>query len=59
MDDILPVFIKDTQNSLDAAALASTQIDLQKTLLELTTRVMGKVAYDVRSSEAAPCLNLQ
>ena len=59
MDDILPVFIKDTQKSLDAAALASTQIDLQKTFLELTTRVMGKAAYDVRSPEVVRFMNLQ
>lgn len=38
----------DTEKVLDEAAQTDTSIDLQSMLLELTTRLMGNMAYDVR-----------
>ena len=47
IDDVLPTLLADAEKVLDDAALQGVQMDLQKWLLELTTRFMGKVAYDV------------
>ena len=47
IDDVLPNFLQVTKTALDVAAEVSTPIDLQEIFLELTTRLMGKVAYDV------------
>lgn len=44
---MLPPIIEDTKKFLDKAAKEESLIDLQDVLLELTTRLMGKVAYDV------------
>ena len=38
----------DTQYYLDDAAQKRIQVDLQAVLLELTTRLMGSIAYNVR-----------
>ena len=38
----------DTEKTLDDAAQTATSVDLQSVLLELTTRLMGNMAYDVR-----------
>lgn len=47
IDDVLPPLLVDTEQVLDHAAWQRTQVDLQRVLLELTTRLMGNVAYDV------------
>lgn len=47
IDDVLPPILADTERTLDRAAQQSSQIDLQDVLLELTTRLMGKIAYEV------------
>lgn len=51
IDDVLPPVLADTERALDDAAQRGTLIDLQGLLLELTTRLMGTMAYDV-------CFNL-
>ena len=48
IDDVLPPIVADTQRTLDAAVQNATLVDLQSVLLELTTRLMGNMAYDVR-----------
>ena len=40
----------DTEKALDDAAQTNTLIDLQSMLIELTTRLMGNMAYDVCSA---------
>ena len=48
IDETLPPILQDTKHTLDEAALSGSQVDLQSVLLEMTTRLMGKIAYDVR-----------
>ena len=48
IDEILPPFLADAKHCLNEASLGTTPIDLQDVFLELTTRLMGKMAYDVR-----------
>ena len=48
IDVVLPPIVADTQRTLDAAVQNATLVDLQSVLLELTTRLMGNMAYDVR-----------
>ena len=48
IDVVLPPIVADTERLLDAAAKNATLVDLQSVLLELTTRLMGNMAYDVR-----------
>lgn len=47
IEDVLPPILADTERTLDQAAQQRQQIDLQSVLLELTTRLMGKTAYEV------------
>ena len=47
IDDVLPSLLEDTKEILDSASLDHRTIDMQETLLSLTTRFMGNVAYDV------------
>ena len=47
IDDVLPSILQDTQKMLDDVAAVRTRVDLQEVFLELTTRFMGKVAFDV------------
>ena len=47
IDAVMPPIIADTEKLLDAAATNATLVDLQSVLLELTTRLMGNMAYDV------------
>ena len=47
IDEVLPPLLADTEQVLDDAVQHRKQIDLQQVLLELTTRFMGNVAYDV------------
>ena len=47
INEVLPPFLGDTKEYLDKASEEGTIIDLQHVFLELTTRLMGKMAYDV------------
>ena len=47
IDDTLPIFLKETNRHLDCAATSGQVVNLQDTLLELTTLLMGNIAYDV------------
>ena len=48
----MPPILVDTEEFLDGAVRNDRVIDLQIVLLDLTTRLMGNMAYDVR--EFAP-----
>ena len=48
IDDVLPPLLGQMNARLEAAAAGNAVIDLQRVFLELTTRLMGKIAYDVR-----------
>lgn len=50
----MPPILADTVEFLDDALRTGSVIDLQVVLLDLTTRVMGNVAYDVREYCRAP-----
>ncbi len=54
VDDILPPLLADTKQDLDDASNTRTVLDLQNVLLELTTRLMGRMAYDV-SGDGTNC----
>jgi len=47
INDILPPLLAETKRDLDEASRTGAVIDLQNVLLELTTRLIGKMAYDV------------
>ena len=47
VEDALPPLLADTQRCLDVSSKAGVVLDLQNVILELTTRLMGKMAYDV------------
>ena len=47
IDQILPPYLHDLEEQLDAIARSSGVVDLQELFLELTTRLMGQMAYDV------------
>ena len=47
INDTLPPILRDTERRLDAAALASEAVDMQEIFLDMTTRLMGNMAYDV------------
>ena len=49
IDDVLPPLVEKLNDRLRAAAETDATIDLQGELLDLTTRLMGKIAYDVVS----------
>jgi len=59
IDDILPPLLADTILELDDAAQRGVQVDLQKVLLELTTRFMGRVAYDVSLFVSNTCFEFR
>lgn len=48
VEDVLPPILADTEESLDNASRQGNVMDLQIVLLDLTTRLMGNIAYDVR-----------
>ena len=48
IEDVLPPILADTEEYLDNASRKDSVVDLQKVLLDLTTRLMGNMAYDVR-----------
>ena len=47
IDHDLPPILDDTERSLDKAACSNEILDMQQIFLELTTRLMGRIAYDV------------
>ncbi|KAI9801024.1 MAG: hypothetical protein M1825_003558 [Sarcosagium campestre] len=47
VDDVLPEFLRKTLSTLREAEHASTITDLDFVFLDLTTRLMGRVAYDM------------
>lgn len=50
MENVLPPIFADTEKSLDDASRDGNVVDLQIVLLDLTTRLMGNMAYDVCAS---------
>ncbi|KAL2047240.1 hypothetical protein N7G274_001259 [Stereocaulon virgatum] len=54
IDDVLPSILADTEKTLDDAAQAAASVDLQSILLELTTRLMGNMAYDMDMPSSLP-----
>ncbi|KAI4162145.1 MAG: hypothetical protein LQ342_004161 [Letrouitia transgressa] len=54
IDDALPPILADKEGALDDAARKSDVIDMQDFFLELTTRLMGKVAYDMDMPASLP-----
>ncbi|MCJ1352670.1 MAG: hypothetical protein MMC33_002654 [Icmadophila ericetorum] len=54
IDEDLPPVIEDTKRFLDQASKEERVTDLQDVLLELTTRLMGKVAYDMDIDGSMP-----
>ena len=47
IEHVVPPIFKDTEKSLNDASRCEKVIDLQSVLLDLTTRLMGNMAYDV------------
>ena len=50
---MLPLLLQDTNKVLDMASQNHTVVNMQEIFLELTTRLMGTVAYDVRLAPLA------
>lgn len=51
---VLPPILVDVQECLDNASKKGSVIDLQIVLLDLTTRLMGKMAYDTDTPASLP-----
>ena len=47
IEDVVPPIFEDTEKLLNDALRYEKVIDLQSVLLDLTTRLMGNMAYDV------------
>ncbi|MCJ1478161.1 hypothetical protein MMC13_006837 [Lambiella insularis] len=47
INDVLPPVLAETQLGLDKASETGSVVDLQHVLLELTTRLMGRMAYNM------------
>lgn len=47
VDVVLPLHLADTKSYLTRQAAEGTLVDLQHVFLDFTTRLMGKLAYDV------------
>ncbi|MCJ1251692.1 hypothetical protein MMC30_008927, partial [Trapelia coarctata] len=54
INDIVPPLLADTKRDLDDASRNGAVVDLQDVLLELTTRLMGKMAYDMDMHGSLP-----
>ena len=54
IDNVVPPILLDTEEFLDSAVRKGRVIDLQIVLLDLTTRLMGNMAYDVREFAPPP-----
>ncbi|KAL8866755.1 MAG: hypothetical protein Q9198_008770 [Flavoplaca austrocitrina] len=54
IDVALPPILDDTERCLDKAVDAQNIVDMQQIFIQLTTRLMGKVAYDMDIPAALP-----
>lgn len=54
IEDVVPPILADTENFLDDASRKCSVIDLQIVLLDLTTRLMGNMAYDMDMPASLP-----
>ncbi|KAL8697641.1 MAG: hypothetical protein Q9201_007025 [Fulgogasparrea decipioides] len=54
IDEALPPIMDDTERLLDEAASKEDIVDMQEIFLELTTRLMGKIAYDMDMPASLP-----
>ncbi|KAI4128051.1 MAG: hypothetical protein LQ347_004345 [Umbilicaria vellea] len=54
VDEILPPFLEDTKQTLHDIAKQGDAVDLQHVFHELTTRLMGKMAYDMDMHGSLP-----
>lgn len=54
IDNVLPRLLHSIKAQLDEAARGHTIVDLQDTLLELITRLIGNVAYDMDIPASLP-----
>ncbi|KAK0511642.1 hypothetical protein JMJ35_006215 [Cladonia borealis] len=54
IDVVLPPLVADTEKRLDAAAENAMVVDLQSVFLELTTRLMGNMAYNMDMPASLP-----
>lgn len=54
VDRVLPHYLKDTEKCLEHAASNTDPIDMEAIFLELTTKLMGEMAYDVRVNPISP-----
>lgn len=54
VEDVLPPILADTEESLDNASRQGNVMDLQIVLLDLTTRLMGNIAYDMDMPASLP-----
>ena len=50
IDRVLPHYLKDTEKRLVQAASNTEPVDMEAVFLELTTRLMGEMVYDVCSN---------
>ncbi|KAL8873385.1 MAG: hypothetical protein Q9174_001141 [Haloplaca sp. 1 TL-2023] len=57
IDEALPPILDDTKKLLDEASRNETVVDMQEVFLELTTRLMGKVAYEMDMPASLPFSN--
>ena len=58
VDRVLPPYLKDIEQRIEYAAIHAHPIDMQDVFLELTTRLMGEMAYDVRVNSNGIALRL-
>jgi len=54
VDIVLPLHLADTKSYLIQRAAEGSLVDLQHVFLDFTTRLMGKLAYDVCSNHFLP-----
>ncbi|KAL9603907.1 MAG: hypothetical protein Q9219_000845 [cf. Caloplaca sp. 3 TL-2023] len=54
VDTALPPILDDTERFLDEMASHKKVVDMQEVFLELTTRLMGKIAYDMDMPASLP-----
>ncbi|KAI4206294.1 MAG: hypothetical protein LQ346_001190 [Caloplaca aetnensis] len=54
LDEALPPILDDTERYLDGAVKGEETVDMQQVFLELTTRLMGKMAYDMDMPASLP-----
>ena len=54
IEDVLPEAYAKIRDQLNSAAQSGAQVDLQKLCLDLTTNVVGVMAYDVSENKTLP-----